>query len=116
MMIDYRRFRDEDYALVGIAILVQCQLTGEISWLWSCSSTPTNREPLITQFLTVSVADDNARELEETVARLQRAGVVSFSQYMELLHAISQERQQVIDYWRQQGLPIPTISKLFSGE
>lgn len=116
MMIDYRRFRDDDYALVGIAILVQCQLTGEISWLWSDATAPTHREPLITQFVVVSVADDNARELEETVARLQRAGVVSFSQYMELLHAISQERQQVINYWRQQGLPIPTISKLFSGE
>lgn len=108
MLFQYRTFRDEEYGLAGLAIQVECQLTRERLWLWTDDDLQGTHEPFVSSYILNSVAELQKMSIPSILARLQRAGVLSISQYCELQHVFAREVDYVLQYWRNRNQPVPS--------
>lgn len=106
MIIDYRVYRDESFGLVGFAMLAVCAWTGERFWLWDPDGLTDQDDPRMSAHLLNSLLSPQPLTIPFHLARLQRARVLSLSQYAELCWVFERECEIVRQYWASMGIVI----------
>jgi len=111
MLIDTRTYSDTEYGIIGVAIMVKCQVYGDAMWLWALQDSGTT--PPMYAYLTASVSEDGDQVLYDTIHRLATAEVLTDDEADHIRRCLRHERALVEEYWAAQGRPVPTISEAF---
>jgi hypothetical protein len=110
MLIDMKTYIDEEYGLVGLALRVKCQTTGNEMWLWSPPLCEYRVHPAVTAYQIESAAVPMPKwELMRTLCRLQDAGVLTAQERLVIHCRLMGEADKVQQYWDAKRQPVPTV-------
>lgn len=99
MLINHLVMSDLDRGFVGIAIQVQCQVTGDLFWLWASPEHKHAEYPPQSSFLYGGIGPDSLVIM--TIRRLWCAGVISSSDLVSITDEVRVAEEQIVSFHKQ---------------